>query len=58
MAARQGLTDTEIGGKYAATEISNLTLVLGFMNELGIEKVMTVKANMAHGILIYPRFWN
>jgi len=58
LAARQGLTDTEIGGKYATTEISNLTLVLGFMKELGIEKVMTVKANMAHGILIYPRFWN
>jgi exopolyphosphatase/guanosine-5'-triphosphate,3'-diphosphate pyrophosphatase len=55
---RNNLTDKEIGGEYAATDISNLTLVLGFMRELEIEKIETLKANMAHGILIYPKFWN
>ncbi len=52
------LTDSEIGGKYAATDVSNLALVLGFMKELNIEKIKTLKANMAHGILIYPKYWN
>jgi exopolyphosphatase/guanosine-5'-triphosphate,3'-diphosphate pyrophosphatase len=52
------LTDDEIGGKYAATDVSNLALVLGFMRELEIEKIDTFKANMAHGILIYPKYWH
>ena len=54
---RWKLTDSEIGGKYAATEVTNLTLVLGFMKALKIEKIKTLKANMAHGILIYPKYW-
>jgi exopolyphosphatase/guanosine-5'-triphosphate,3'-diphosphate pyrophosphatase len=52
------LTDSEIGGKYAATDVSNLALVLGFMKELKIDKIRTLKANMAHGILIYPKYWD
>jgi len=55
---RSKLTDSKIGGKYAATDISNLALVLGFMKELEIEKIATLKANMAHGILIYPKYWD
>jgi len=58
LTTRCKLTDSEIGGKYAPTDISNLALVLGFMKELEIEKVKTLKANMAHGILIYPKYWN
>ncbi len=58
LTTRNKLTETEIGGKYAATDVSNLALVLGFMKELEIEKVKTLKANMAHGILIYPKYWN
>jgi len=58
LANRNKLTDNEIGGKYAATDISNLALVLGFMKELEIEKITTLKANMAHGILIYPKYWD
>ena len=54
---RQALTDEEIGSKYAPTDISNLTLVLGFMKELKIKEIRTLKANMAHGILIYPKYW-
>ena len=57
LAIRHALSDEEIGGDYAATDISNLTLVLGFMKALNIEKIRTLKANMAHGILIYPKYW-
>ena len=34
LALRQALTDEELGGKYAPTDVSNLTLVLGFMKYL------------------------
>ena len=57
LALRQALTDEELGGKYAPTDISNLALVLGFMKALNINKIRTLKANMAHGILIYPKYW-
>lgn len=53
-----GKTDQDIGGEYAATEVSNLILVLGFMEELKINKVRTVKGNLADGILIDPKFWD
>ncbi|MFC1522151.1 Ppx/GppA phosphatase family protein [Elusimicrobiota bacterium] len=46
-------TDEEIGGKYASTEISNLALVSGFMDELGIKWVTTMKVNLADGLLAY-----
>lgn len=57
LALRQTLTDKGIGGKYAPTDVSNLTLVLGFMKALNIKEIKTLKANMAHGILIYPKYW-
>lgn len=49
---RAKLDDSEIGGDYAATEVTNLALVLGFMQALGIERVYPIKINMAHGILL------
>jgi exopolyphosphatase/guanosine-5'-triphosphate,3'-diphosphate pyrophosphatase len=51
------LTDKEIGGQYADTEISNLILVLGFMQQLGISEVMTQNINLADGVLLNPAFW-
>jgi exopolyphosphatase/guanosine-5'-triphosphate,3'-diphosphate pyrophosphatase len=57
LAHRQALTDEELGGKYAPTDVANLTLVLGFMKALSMNKIGTLKANMAHGILIYPKYW-
>ena len=56
LAIGQAQSDNEIGGKYAATDVSNLALVAGFMDTLKIEKIRTLKANMAHGILIYPKY--
>jgi exopolyphosphatase/guanosine-5'-triphosphate,3'-diphosphate pyrophosphatase len=51
------LTDKEIGGQYTDTEISNLILVLGFMQQLGLSEVMPLNINLADGVLINPAFW-
>ncbi len=55
--ARIGLGDKDIGGPYADTEISNMILVLGFMEKLGIKDVIPVNVNLADGVLIEPVFW-
>lgn len=51
------LSDAEIGGEYAKTQVTNLILVLGFMQELGIQQVMAVDANLAASILVSEEFW-
>lgn len=51
------LTDTQIGGHYADTDISNLIMVLGFMKKLDIEEVHLMDVNLTDGILIDPTFW-
>lgn len=49
------LTDEQLGGgKYVSTDITNLILVAGFMEELQINEVKTIKVNMADGLLINP----
>ena len=53
---RAGMTDVDIGGKYASTEISNLALVAGYMSGLGIKYVKTGKINLTDGLLIAPDF--
>ncbi len=55
--ARIELKDQDIGGPYADTEISNMILVLGFMEKLGIKEVIPVNVNLADGVLIEPVFW-
>ncbi|MGV8056555.1 MAG: Ppx/GppA phosphatase family protein [Smithellaceae bacterium] len=54
---RIGLNDKDIGGHYADTEISNLILVLGFMEKLAIKEVIAVNVNLADGVLVDPAFW-
>ena len=54
---RIGLTDKKIGGQYADTEISNLILVLGFMQQLGLSEIMPQNINLVDGVLINPDFW-
>jgi exopolyphosphatase / guanosine-5'-triphosphate,3'-diphosphate pyrophosphatase len=54
---RLTLTDREIGGNYAQTEVSNLILVLGYMNKLDINAVRLLDVNLTDGILIDPDFW-
>lgn len=51
------LSDIQIGGHYADTDVSNLILVLGFMKKLDIEEVHLTDVNLTDGILIDPAFW-
>jgi exopolyphosphatase/guanosine-5'-triphosphate,3'-diphosphate pyrophosphatase len=54
---RARLSDKQIASKYAATDVTNLALVLGFMQSLSIEKVTPLKINMAHGVLTTESLW-
>lgn len=54
---RLDLTDTQIGGQYADTDISNLILVLGFMKKLDITEVHLADVNLTDGILTDATFW-
>lgn len=54
---RAKLTDKEIGGQYAETDVTNLALVLGFMQSLKVEKVHTLNINMANGLLLDQKLW-
>lgn len=54
---RLEFSDKEIGGNYAATDVSNLILVLGFMKKLGIKEVVPVNVNLTDGVLVDPQFW-
>lgn len=49
---RADKTDDFFASEYADTELTNLILVLGFMNELGIEEVRPLKVNLALGALV------
>ena len=51
---RVNLTDVEIGGNYAETEITNMALVLGYMDALEIPVVVILNINLTEGILVYP----
>lgn len=54
---RAGMTDTEIGGKYASTEISNLVLISAFMQTLGLSKIRVAKADLREGVLLDEDYW-
>lgn len=54
---KKNLTDSQLKSDYAATDVTNLALVAGFMKELKIEQVEVIDVNMAHGILTYPGYW-
>lgn len=55
---RAKLNDAQIGGDYAQTDVTNLALVLGFMQSLQVEKVHTLNINMANGLLLDQSLWN
>lgn len=44
--------DKDIKSEYRETEVSNLILVQGFMEELGITKVLIHEASLADGVLV------
>lgn len=49
---RANRTDEEIDSEYRETEITNLALVLGYMQALKIEKVETVEASLVQGLIL------
>lgn len=51
------LTDAQIGGPFADTDVSNLILVWGFMQKLDIAEVRLADVNLTDGILSNPDFW-
>ncbi|MBP7764445.1 MAG: hypothetical protein K4445_12460 [Deltaproteobacteria bacterium] len=50
-------SDSQIGGAYADTDVTNLILVLGFMQALEIDRVILKDINLTDGVLIEPSFW-
>ncbi|MBC74673.1 MAG: phosphatase [Halobacteriovoraceae bacterium] len=50
--SKLGKTDSEVGGDYASTDVSNLILVKGYMEALNIQKVEAYKINLADGVLL------
>ena len=48
-----GKSDQELGGgPYVSTKVSNVILVLGFMEALSIQKMTALKVNLTDGLLI------
>lgn len=53
-----GRTDAQFEpSRYACTEASNLLLVRGFMQALGIREVRTISAGITEGVLVDPAYW-
>jgi exopolyphosphatase / guanosine-5'-triphosphate,3'-diphosphate pyrophosphatase len=51
-------SDQIIGGEYAATDVTNLMLVAGYMEELAVERVEVTKANIQEGVLLSHDAWS
>jgi len=49
--------DEAFESEYASSRLTNLILVLGYMNALGIDKVSPLKVNQTEGLLVSPEFW-
>lgn len=49
---RIGQSDEEIGGSFADTEVSNLILVLGYMQAWDIDQIQPAQATMSDGLLL------
>ncbi len=51
------MTDDEIGGEYASTEVTNLALVGGMMTGLQIDQIRVVSVSLTDGLLLADDFW-
>ena len=51
-------TDDDVGGgPFASVAISNPILILGFMQELGINEITIVDVNNSDGAMVYEDYW-
>lgn len=55
---RRKLTDKQLNDPYAATEVTNLILVKGYMQALGIKSVQAMDVGLADGLWFEPGIWN
>lgn len=53
---RRLLTDEQIGGPYASTEVSNLLLILYLMEAYQIERYRIREMSLAHSLVLNPDF--
>lgn len=49
--------DSAFNSEYADTRLTNLILVLGYLNALDIDTVSPLKVNQTEGLLVAPEFW-
>lgn len=52
-----GKEDEAFESEYASTRLTNLILVLGYMNAMDIETITPLKVNQTMGLLVSPEFW-
>nr|WP_321513917.1 hypothetical protein [uncultured Pseudodesulfovibrio sp.] len=52
-----GKNDEDFDSEFAATRLTNLILVLGYMDALGIKEVHPLVINQSNGLLAAPEFW-
>lgn len=52
-----GKPDDAFKSEFASTRLTNLILVLGYMNALDIDTIFPLKVNQTEGLLISPEFW-
>ena len=52
-----GQPDAAFASEYAATRLTNLILVLGWMRAMDIRTVTPMAVNEAYGLLVCPEYW-
>lgn len=52
-----GKPDPAFESDYASTRLTNLILVLGYMNALNVDVITPLKVNESLGLLVSPEFW-
>lgn len=50
-------SDEEIGGDYAATQVSDRALLIGFMWAMGVEVVQLADIDLTDGLLLESDYW-
>ncbi len=53
-----GKDDRDIGGDYAATQVSDRLLLIGFMRALDIEVVRLADIDLTDGLLFESDYWS
>ncbi|QJB55074.1 hypothetical protein [Pseudodesulfovibrio sp. zrk46] len=53
-----GKPDAAFESEYAATRLTNLILVLGYMEALDIDTVTPLEVDLTEGLLVIREFWN